>query len=1078
MSKLTIYKASAGSGKTHTLTGEFLKILFCNPSKYKNILAVTFTNKATDEMKSRILKEIHLISLGKSSPYENELCELSKLNKEKLRTRAEKILNHLLHDYSRFSVTTIDSFFQKILRSFMREISLQSGYHIELDQTKVLNNATDLLIQDIDHDKQLRKWLSSFAESKIVNGKAWNFKRDILALGNEVFKEEFQGFSKNLTQKLADKKFLNAYRKELLEIKIEFEDFFAKKAKETHKVLVQHSLKLSDFAYGERGVAGYLSGLARVGKSEPGLRAKAALNQPQKWTVAKTRKSKQIEFETTAYVELNEILRTAIQYYDTHSVAYHSVEKTLANIYMLGIFTDLSKKIREYATSENIFMLANTNQLLRDVIGDNETPFIYEKLGNLYQHFMIDEFQDTSSMQWENFKPLLQNALAEGNNSLVVGDVKQSIYRWRNGNWKLLAHQLKKDFKGFEVSDLVLKYNWRSSKNLIDFNNSVFVLGSQILQNSYNESLFEDSFSLAETQKESIVDAYNDVYQNLPRKKSDNLGYVSMKFVKNETNWHEAVLHEIPEKIEKLQTKGYLAKDIAILVRNAKEGKWVADALMTYKDSENAKKNVNYKIISNDSLYLKSSPAIQFLVHLLELFAYPDNPINIAFLKQEYALYLGKHSEKISDELYSTHFNTTFPTEFQNRYHELKRQSVYDLIEQLIQIFKLYEKMENVSFLLAFQDLALHFSRKNFSDVSSFLQFWEEEKDKSLISVSEKQDAIRIMTIHKSKGLEFKAVILPFVNWNLDHSNHANILWCQPKSEKFKHLDLLPIPYGSSLKNTIYKHEYFEEKLQAYIDNLNLLYVAQTRAKQVLIGYAPLSENKDLRSVSDLLQSIFRSSQKHENIFHNHQLISLHDYWNEEEKYFELGEIPMLTNKELEGHQAGENMVYPKSQMNEKRLMLKLHSENDFDLLEQKFSPLNRGNILHQLFCAIEYAEDLDEAVFSLKFKGILNNKQADEMYKLAKKILLDPHCKNWFTKNWKVINERNILTGKAQTYRPDRVLIKEKKAVVIDYKFGKKKLKTHEKQIETYKELVKKLGFEEVKAFLLYGNFPEITEV
>ncbi|PKQ63140.1 hypothetical protein BZG02_10280 [Labilibaculum filiforme] len=1087
MSELSIYRASAGSGKTYTLTKEYLNLVFENPLNYKSILAVTFTNKATDEMKSRIVKEIYLLSQSDVSPYANELKEKHHLNSEELISRAKEILNRMLHDYSRFSVTTIDSFFQKVVRSFTREIGLQMGYNIELDQRRVLNEVADLLFADVDKDPHLRSWLTDFAESKIREGKNWNFKQEILEVGNEVFKEDFKNFSDKLIEKLSDKKFLSSYRKILKEIKDDFESFFHKIGAETIRILEQHALEITEFAYGKSGVAGYLYGLGEGGKMEPGIRARSAVDTPEKWTTGKASAATKQAVGAVYSSGLNDLLKKAINHYDEQAMLYKSTDKTLSYIYTLGVLTDLSKKIREYSESENIFLLSDASRLLRSIIGDNETPFIYEKIGNVYKHFMIDEFQDTSSMQWESFRPLVTNSLAEGNHSLVVGDVKQSIYRWRNGDWKILSEQLDKDFDGFGVNGMTLNYNWRSSKNVINYNNAVFALGAQLLQNEYNASIpAEISDGLLE-EREKIIDAYQDVYQYFPDSQGKFSGYIKALFIEKESDsdWMEKVLEDLPLKIEQFQEMGYQARDISILVRNGKEGGLIADTLMAYRASENAKEGINYDVISNDSLYLKNSSVISFLTHLLHYFVYPNDKINLGFLKQEYLVYIQEQVPADKDLLYTisleeSTFESVFPDEFIANIPELKRQALYDLVEKLIQIFNLNKHAQDFPFLEAFQDLVLGFTKTDAPDLNSFVTYWAERKDKEVISVSDQQDAIRIMTIHKSKGLEFKVVILPFCNWDLDNTRHTNILWCQPKVEGFNALDILPVRYSSSLKETIYYQEYFTEKLQSYIDNLNLLYVAQTRAEEVFISYSPLSAKRDLKNISDLLLIAFENSDNYSSDFNGNKIVSLAQHWNKEGHFFEMGELKARTVEVIQKPKE-KRKEYPASLLDD-RLKLRAHSADYFDFSEaesvETFSPVSRGNILHQLFQLIEYKEDVEKAVSQLQFEGKLDQIQADELTIFAAELLNDATVSQWFSKEWTVVNERDILMGKGEVQRPDRVIYKGKEAIVIDFKFGKKKENSHKKQVLSYKKLIQQLGFEEVKAFVLYGKLSEIEEV
>ncbi|WP_372753599.1 UvrD-helicase domain-containing protein [Labilibaculum sp.] len=1087
MSELSIYRASAGSGKTYTLTKEYLNLVFEDPLNYKSILAVTFTNKATDEMKSRIIKEIYLLSKSAPSNYVRDLKEKYHLNAQEVEERAREILNRLLHDYSRFSVTTIDSFFQKVVRSFTREIGLQMGYNIELDQRRVLNEVADLLFSDVDADPQLRTWLTDFAESKIREGKNWNFKQEILEVGNEVFKEDFKNFSDQLIHKLSDKKFLASYRRTLKEIKDEFEAFFSHIGDDSRRIISQHALDVSEFSYGKSGVAGYLAGLGKEGKLEPGIRARSAVDHPDKWTTGKASSTTKQAVTEAFGAGLNDLLKKAINQYDEQSMLYKSTDKTLSYIYTLGILTDLSKKVNEYSESENIFLLSEASRFLRSIIGENDTPFIYEKIGNVYKHFMIDEFQDTSSMQWESFRPLVSNSLAEDKHSLVVGDVKQSIYRWRNGDWKILSEQLDQDFEGFGVHGMTLNYNWRSSKNVIDFNNAVFALGSQILQNDFNASIPAEIADALQDEQQKIAGAYQDVYQHFPEGKDRFPGYVNAKFIEkdSDSDWIEKVLEDLPLRIEHFQEMGYQARDISILVRNGKEGGQVADALMAYRASEMAKEGINYDVISNDSLYLKNSSVVNFLVHLLNFFVHPDDQINLGFLKQEYQVYLKACALDDSDALYhisknENAFDELFPQEFTANVSELKRQALYDLVEKLIQIFALNRRAQDFPFLEAFQDLVLGFTKTDAPDLNSFVNYWEERKNKEVISLSDQQDAIRIMTIHKSKGLEFKVVILPFCNWDLDNARHTNILWCQPKLEGFNLLDVLPVRYGSGLKETIYYEEYFSEKLHSYIDNLNLLYVALTRAEEVFISYSPLSPKRDLKNVADLLLMAFENSDNYSSDFNGNKIVSLHEYWQKEELCFELGELKMRAS-EGEPQVKEKRNEYPAFLLDD-RLKLRSHSADYFDFSEaesvETFSPVSRGNILHQLFQVIEYGDDVDKAVSLLQFEGKLDKIQAEEVTLFAKELLSDDRVAEWFSKDWTVVNERDILLGNGKVQRPDRVIYKGKEAVVIDFKFGKKKRKEYNKQIAGYKKLVQELGFDKVRAFVLYGKLSEIEEV
>jgi len=1089
MSSLNIYRASAGSGKTYTLTREYLKLVFEEALNYRSILAVTFTNKATDEMKSRILKEIYILSKAEKSPYASELMEINKLDAIALQIKAKEILNRLLHDYSRFSVTTIDSFFQKVVRSFTREIGLQMGFNIELDQRKVLNEVVDLLFLDVDEDAQLRSWLSSFAESKIKEGKSWNFKHDILEVGTEVFKEDYMNFDQVLIEKLSDKNFLNAYRQGLKQIKDDFENTLKEIGNRALNLIENQGLSLADFAYGKSGFANYFYKLQAGDMVEPGARVLAAIDNPDKWTTAKASADVKAAVSSVYSAGMGALLKDAVEFFNNECHLYFSTDKTLKYIYTLGILTDISKKIQTFTEDENLFLLSDASRLLRSIIGKNDTPFVYEKIGNVYKHFMIDEFQDTSSMQWDNFRPLVGNSLAEDNRSLVVGDVKQSIYRWRNGDWKLLAEQLDVDFADQGVNGLSLDKNWRSTKNVINFNNALYALASQAMQNDYNGDIPKGLQEKLTVEQGRILNAYSDVYQDYPGGEDNCPGYVKVNLLEVEKGekWIDKVLELLPAQIEEIQAKGYRACDMAILVRNGREGAMVANTLMAYRNSELAKEGINYNVISNESLYLKNSSVISFLTHLLKYFIYPEDKINLAYLLQEYSLYLKENNPDNYDDIFAPSsdsddvFKGLFPKAFTDNISFLKRQALFDLVEQLIAIFNLNSRPADFPYLEAFQDLVLGFSRSDAPDLNSFVDYWEDRKDKEVISVSDHQDAFRILTIHKSKGLEFKAVLLPFCDWDLDDVKHTKILWCQPELEGFNSIDVLPIRYGSDLKQTIYYKEYFTEKLQAYIDNLNLLYVATTRAEEVLITYSPLPSNDKFSKVSHLLFHLLENAGNYSPEFGGKPIINLNQHWDDESKCFELGELSVKPGAEVEQQVEQTLSEYPASMLDD-RLKLRSHAADYFDFSEaasiDSFAPVNRGNILHSLFQNIRYADDFDAALAQLKFEGKLDEAQAGEVYEMVQTLFSNPQIASWFSKDWRVINERDILMGQGNILRPDRVIVRDDQAIVIDYKFGKNKDKAHIRQVDAYKKLLEKMDYKQVSAFVLYGKLDEIVEV
>ncbi|MDA3781226.1 MAG: UvrD-helicase domain-containing protein, partial [Bacteroidales bacterium] len=533
MDKLKIYKASAGSGKTFKLTEEYLKLVYANPYAYKQILAVTFTNKSTAEMKNRILQELYLLSINdasdkniKQSEHKISLSKFFNLSDTEIRNKAKSILNNILHDYSKFSVNTIDKFFQQILRSFTKEIGIQPGYQIELNSDEILGNSIDELMNEIGDNAQLQEWLVKYSESKISEGKNWDFKKNLESLGKQIFTEKYKELNQDFIEN-ADKELFNKYLKDLNSIKHEFENKLIKIGNEAIQYISSIGLEISDFSYGKSGVMNFFNKLSNKIFDTPGKRVLDAQESVDNWY--KKTSTKKDEIENAVNTKLLSLLKDAVNHFNNEVANYNTATSILKNFYTLGILKDISRKIKEYSKRNNVFLLSDGAKLLNDIINNNDAPFIYEKVGNIYKHFLIDEFQDTSTMQWGNFKPLITNSLSQAKKNIIVGDIKQSIYRWRNSDWSILAHKVNNDFKQFLPKTEALEYNYRSEKNIINYNNTIFAYAASILQNDFINKI-ESVKDISENLKTEISFAYSDLYQKAPSKTNKNGGYISHKF--------------------------------------------------------------------------------------------------------------------------------------------------------------------------------------------------------------------------------------------------------------------------------------------------------------------------------------------------------------------------------------------------------------------------------------------------------------------------------------------------------------------------------------------------------------------
>ena len=1043
---LTIYRASAGAGKTHKLTGEYLMLLFSQPGAYRRILAVTFTNKATDEMKTRIVQELYHLASGRASDYIQLLSSAYSLTERQVREQARKILVAILHDYSAFNISTIDRFFQQTMRAFTREIGLQGGYGIEMDQELVLTEAIDNLLADLEkpESKDLLGWLLRFAENKIEDGGGWSLRQDIMSLSREVFKESYKAFSEEVGKDIADKQALDAYKNELYAIIRSVEAEAKRLGEEGVALLKQFALQPSDFKGGSRSPFFYFEKLAKGEMKEPTATFQALPDNPDAYTT-KTTPPGLRQIIGCVYEEgLNACVKNIVSLF-ANLTAYNTAREIVRYYYTLGILTDISRQIAFYREEKNVMLIADTTELLNKVISGSDAPFIYEKTGTHVDHYMIDEFQDTSGMQWNNFRPLVEESLANGRANLIVGDVKQSIYRFRNSDWKLLDEQVRRDFEDEQVREDTLKDNWRSCRHIVEFNNAFFTAAPAILQDLYNEALKNSSLSEEERTAFSarIMAAYDDSSQRVPPPFQKKDGHVRIDFLSGDEDkdWKQEAMERLPATLERLQDSGYALKDIAILVRTNQEGALVADTLLAYKE-EHPSDRYNYDIISDDALFVGSSPAVRFLIAVLRYLRNPEDRTNRKLAMYAYQVLTGKFGESEADE-----------SVFQNL-QSISRQSLYEVTEGLFRNFSAYFPETEQVFVQAFLDMVSEYAQKESADETGY---------RKTIATPDGQNAIRILTVHKSKGLGFKVVIIPFGDWEIDHKpTKPVILWCHPEKKPFDRLHLVPVRYGQILSSTIFAKDYFKERLHAFIDNLNTLYVAFTRSKEELIVFSPRPRkiNKEgkvekITSIADLLWAGVETDIEDDTFERG-------EWWHPASGRTAedtLEEIPM-------------SRLYSVSP--DDRLQLRLHGKGFFfDNARRK-----HGTLMHEVLSRIRTPKDIPASVESYRLAGVINREEAAELISRLEELLQAEEVKAWYDGSARVLNEVDILFGKGLSKRPDRVIIKGGKVIVVDYKFGERQDKRHPNQVRNYLQLIRKMGFERVDGYLWYVELGKIEAV
>ncbi|MDR2622600.1 MAG: UvrD-helicase domain-containing protein [Dysgonamonadaceae bacterium] len=1044
MSQLKIYKASAGSGKTYTLAKEYIKELLLRDSNesYRHILAVTFTKDATGEMKDRILAELYGLafntgdSQGFSDSVGAALREAGKPMEESLiREKSRKVLDAILHDYSRLYITTIDSFFQKILRNLARELGKGSRFNLEMNTAQVRLDAVGRMVENAHQNPQLLQWLTTYVENKLEQDDNWHFKDEVYRFSACIYDEFFQEHERLLHKQLDNNpdvfsRLKNHHRKLLKDYRI----FFQTTWKKVLDSLSNNGLDPDDFI--QKGIVfNFWKNLAENQKGEVSKSISKLLDNPENWS-AKTSKRRD-EIIALAGNELCGLLRETVDVLQKQNTS----RLILGNIHQLGLVWYITNEINGMNVENNRFMLSDTALFLNQMIDHSDSPFIYEKIGAEIRHVMIDEFQDTSRLQWGNFKALLSDILANNYFSMIVGDVKQSIYRWRNGDWRILNNV------GAELSvrPEALGYNFRSEKRIVEFNNAFFARAGETLDRKFREELGElsDSPFASIYEKEAVSQKSN--------KKTDS-GYVSVDFLQDRggEKYKDVVLSSLLEKLESLREAKIPASNICILVRNNSQIKVIAEYLSSLKPDFLELAAENYlNIVSNEAFRLDNSLAVKIIIEALKTVAYPDNPVFQAQL--EYLNY--RHSAS--------------PFAVRND-DKIEQMPLFELISWFYRLYNLQAIEGQSAYLFFFFDAINQYLKNNPADIHSFISYWDKELSMKTIPAGEGIDGIRAMTIHKSKGLQFHTVLLPYCTWELNPKKNP-IVWCRPK-EGYYDLELLPVNYSEKMEGTIFSGEYQYETSLSWLDNLNLLYVAFTRAEHNLIIFGKhkkvLAGQEHVKSVSDLLQWT---------------VPDLNGNRNSETLHFEWGNLERNADPKAEETDNILKQIPPLQYVNfvseafpEGKSIFK-QSNKSRDFVDPDISPRRKyieyGNMMHALFAAIRTMDDIETAVDRLISDGIILPGEKENYAGKIKGAIKKAGVEDWFSDKYKVYSEFSILVeenGEITTKRPDRVLLSDTETIVIDYKFGEPH-PAHKKQMQQYVELLQGMGYPQVKDYIWY---------
>ena len=1056
--ELVVYKASAGSGKTFTLTIEYIKKLINDPKAYRHILAVTFTNKATTEMKERILSQLYGIWMQDkdSDSYLHILRDVTGKSPEEIRHRAGEALHLMLHDYDHFRVETIDSFFQSVMRNLARELELSPNLNIELNNADVLSDAVDSMIEKLDANSQVLAWLLDYIYEQISNDKRWNVAGEVKGFGRNIFNESYIEQGEKLREKLAkNPQLIKTYVKELKEMEEEameqMKGFYEKFMEE----LEANGLTTDDLSNKSRGISSYFNKLnnGEIGDDIRNKTVENHLEDPKKWA-AKTSPSYNTVVDLAAST-LIEVLQSAETFRVKNNMIINSCRLSVQHLNKLRLLTHIDQEVRTLNHEHNRFLLSDTNALLHNLMKEGDSSFIFEKIGSNIQHVMIDEFQDTSRMQWDNFRLLLLEGLSNGADSLIVGDVKQSIYRWRNGDWGIL-NGLNDRIEHFPIRQETLNTNWRSEANIIRFNNEIFNASVDYLNGIYREELQEDCAPLQK--------AYSDVVQK-SSKKMDK-GYIKLSFIgkDEEHSYEEKTLIEMGEEVNRLLAEGVQLNDITILVRKNKAIPAIAD----YFDKE-----LKLQVVSNEAFRFDASASICMLIDAVRYLSDQQNKVALLSLLTNYQL-LVKGFEGNIDTLFRCQPEEYLPEVFFSDADRLRIMPLYELLEELYRIFDVNEIKRQDAYLFAFFDALTEYLQSNSSDLSSFIQYWDETLSGKTIPTGE-VEGIQIMSIHKSKGLEFHTVLIPYCDWTLESEVNMQLVWCQPDEAPYNELDLVPMYYSPKMASSVYRKDYEEERLQLWVDNLNILYVAFTRAAKNLIIW---TQEKKSRRMSELLSNIIPVVAQRLDA----------DY--EIDGTFEWGELMPSVSKE-------EKDVTNKLAMKPEKLSIQMQSlaheiefkqsnkSADFikglDADESDDRFINRGQLLHHLFSVIKTKDDIDRAIDQLMFEGVIDSREMEkEIRDLTEDAFAMPQVQDWYSGNWKLFNECAIIyqkNGMLQTRRPDRVMMNPDHTIVVDFKFGKPN-KKYAKQVKEYMNLLSEMGYSNISGYIWYVDEKRIENI
>ncbi|MCB0804805.1 MAG: UvrD-helicase domain-containing protein [Bacteroidales bacterium] len=1049
----TVYKSSAGSGKTFTLVKEYINLVLADPNRYRHILAITFTNKAANEMKQRILGSLAEIADHKnhmgSSAVSIMLPDIGKktgLQTEVLIENASKVLTLILHNYTDFAVSTIDSFMHRVIRSFAFDLHIPLDFEVEMESDALLNKMVDVLISRAGTEEKLTRFLVEFTRIKADDEKNWNIELDIFKIAELLLKEDSNRYLNKLNS-LTLEDFTKIIRI-LQDHVFSFESRIKNTGNEALELIRSQGLQQGDFSHGRSGIGKYFQNLAEgiVDKLEPNSYVRKTIEE-NKWTSysAKPDVIQKIdaisEKLSRLYTEIQDFIQKNLSLY----ILYADI---LQNIYPLAILHEIDTILNEYKQENGILLISEFNKRIAEIVLHEPVPFIYERVGEKYGYFLIDEFQDTSVLQWQNLLPLIENALAVNNFTMIVGDGKQAIYRWRSGEVEQFAalpdiynmpddpvNKQRQSMLKRNYQPHVLNSNFRSANEIVNFNNRFFTMVSNFLDES----------------KKGI---YEDVIQHPGSKKTG--GYVEFNFYDkqlSELNFEEYNIHEIRVRINDSVSRGYRYQDIAVLCRSNNNAATIATSLL----------EAGIPVVSAESLLLTNSKNVRLVIASVKTLINKKDHVS----KTDVIRWVENNKEspdlhtamKEAGLFLSLNKETDFTDNFFNYLEKngiscdpskLLTLPLYELCEELIRLFGLAEKQDPyLQFLL---DAVLDQSTDPTLDASAFIDWWEEKKEKLSVIVPEGLDAVHVMTIHKAKGLEFPVVIYPFANNRINKTK--NLLWVDMNDDKLAELPAALISTTSIMGNTQFGDLIAEEESKSLLDLVNILYVVLTRPTDELYIITAMPPANPTQTAT--LPVFF------------YQFLLQNEEWETGKMLYHFGQ---KTKKIIQAKQAQRQWKSEAwishdwvDRIRISRQAPKyLNTETDTDKTKW-------GNLIHEILADITTKDDVNPVLEVYRQQGIINLTDQQQLLEILLDFINHPEIRPFFSPSGEVINEVEILLPNGKIYRPDRVIVEKEAIIVIDFKTGVYSEK-HEEQVRNYMHAISEMYERVCVGKLLYLN-------